>query len=320
MPPLSGARSRGLVGDLQNGPSSRASHVTRPRARLLHVCLSARHIGSGGAVSSYLGYHEAALRADDADGINGKLAGLAASETRLRRLVDATQGEKRVHEDLWKGFFDTVRAAPADELVALIRQWAREHTASGLHSDWIAPLVRVTSKAALVRGLQAQSTSSGLGLTYAVAIRLVDDLTSARWESGVQRATDLGLNIGIFVIWATFATEDMTYAGLSGSAQDIACELGFDDAAGAGVAYEGDLPLLLIEYEPPTDTEVRFPTAIEAWAADPPNYYFTPAPAGARWGMTQPWPNAKPHHRPRPEVVHRPVAVETVTDRVREVY
>jgi hypothetical protein len=177
----------------------------------------------------------------------------------------------------------------------------------GPTAHWNEPLVRAVGKGSFTRSLIGQITPTGKRIGRAAAESLVAELSDQkRWEAGRKRAEDLGLRIGLYTVWATFSIPAQPYAGLPFDAQRVACALGLDDADGKGIAYVSDLPLLLLEYVPDHD-EVKMPTMIEAWATDPPNYYFTPAPESEPVGWTQPWPSAAEEEKPRPEVVHRPV-------------
>ncbi|MGH9762079.1 MAG: hypothetical protein ACREAC_14730 [Blastocatellia bacterium] len=106
-------------------------------------------------------------------------------------------------------------------------------------------------------------------------------------------------HLGKYLMWSTFSTganpED-PFDGIPNSADVIRGALGLDP-------NERGEPLLLLVYSLPTNVIPRFPTVAEAFAGEKWNYFFTPAPLGAPYGMTMPWPEYE-DLPPRPEVVH----------------
>jgi hypothetical protein len=264
---------------------------------------------------SYAAAIPAALTAS----VNARLAALAQTNIRVQRIVAATQAEQRVEKTLWLEFFDVVVRAPTARLATEIRAWARNKTLRGVDADYRLPLVRVTTRAGLVRAIRAQKTPSGYP-SRAAADSIVTDLESgSTFSRGIQRAHDLSLNLAMYAVWATFRIGTDERGKIPGTAQRLACDLGFDDAAGSGVRYAGDLPLAVLEYEPAA-VEAKIPTMIEAWASDPLNYYFSPGPLGQKWGQTVTWPNAVPRSVSRPEVVHAPTPLADLVKKIRMAY
>ncbi len=249
--------------------------------------------------------------------INSQMLYLAALSARAQNIVAATQAEHRVAPVEWQEFFTIVAATRPDQLEEEIRSWARRRTRLGPPSTWTSPLARAITRTRLVSALRAQPTKSGTRLTLTAANNLIDGLVDNRdWPASVQLADDLGLRMGLFTIWATFSeTGGQPYAGLPHNATALARELGWDDADSKGVYYKGDRPILLLEYES-EDDDLRFPTMIEAWATEPLNYYFLPAPIGASHGRTKPWANAPDGTPGWPEAVHAPYGARSLTRRV----
>ena len=181
------------------------------------------------------------------------------------------------------------------------------------------PLVRVIGKQTFVKNLENQ-LANGTVLTGDSIDNVVADLTDPElWREGQARSREMKLDVGSYVVWATFAEDGGEAIPKTLAASDVACDLGFDNPQTRGVAIGPDVPLIELTYEP-IEVECRFPTAIEAWASDPLNYYFQPAPAGADWGVTQPWPNARDESHGRPEVVHSPTPLADITGPLREIY
>ena len=81
---------------------------------------------------------------------------------------------------------------------------------------------------------------------------------------------------------------------------------------------EKGLRLLIFEYKLPVHHSIHFPTVAEAYAKDVWPYFFRPAPPGAPYGMTLPWPEYS-HEPPRPEVVHHVIRGIQLTAPLREV-
>lgn len=261
-------------------------------------------------------YHES-IPPGIADDINAKLDALASTSARLQGAVAATQSEHRVEDPVWQEFFDLIHSTEIDELHAAIRDWARSRTRLGPRSQWFRPLVRAVTRTAFIDAVRAQKTAHGAFLTARAVREIVDNLTDEhRWQVGQQKAVDLGIDIGRFTIWATFSSTPQAFAGLPSSATGVARELGWDDGITRGVYYKGARPIFLLEYNP-SDENILFPTMIEAWASDPLNYYFQPAPAGAPHGRTRPWANSPEGTLPRPEVVHSPYSMAALIRSVK---
>lgn len=241
----------------------------------------------------------------------------------MRALIAATQSEARLDADTWNEFFEVVLAARGANLAAKVRAWSWSTVPRGTRAKYTLPLVRVTGRHDFTEALMNQvSASGGRALTDRVASSIVDDLIDpARWTIGRQRASLLGLHLTRYIAWATFDSRGRAYANLRHLRADaIACDLGFDDPAEPDGVWMRRIPLLVAEYAP-NGQSVRIPTMVEAWGAEPPNYYFTPALAGERWGETKPWRTPPKGHIPqaRPEVVHTPVSVAELRSPVLEV-
>ena len=184
--------------------------------------------------------------------------------------------------------------------------------------------MRAVPRSKFIAGLESQSAKPGrLALDAAVAESICDDLVSkTRWRYGVARAKKYGLLISQYnSVWSTFDPSGRPYGGLGGlSGVQIACDLGLDDATRVDETDPWtQVPMLLIEYDP-GHTMIRFPTFVEAWSSDPPNYYFQIAPAKTPWAETRPWRSPPAGYGPsvRPEVVHFPTPVAGVRSRVLE--
>jgi hypothetical protein len=120
--------------------------------------------------------------------------------------------------------------------------------------------------------------------------------------------------LGIYLMWSTFnpdAAERSPFENMPNSAEGIRGLLGLD-------RNESELPLILFEYILPRDTVARFPTLAEAYAGEEWPYFFRPAPVGAPYGMTMPWPELE-KSEPRPELVHAVLAGASLMAPLREV-
>lgn len=254
------------------------------------------------------------LDVKDQASVNSALADLALNSAdggRYANLVVATQGEHRVRRYNWRQFFVVVLTSSA--LSADLRQWARDHLCDSEKCKFELPLVRATPRADLSLKLQSQPLpGSGDMLSVTEVDSLLDDLEDPyRWHIAAATAGGWGLDLSLYTAWATFSLVGAPYGGLPTVSTQIACALGFDEPNAGGVGYRGDLPLLIIEYAS-TGIEPKYPTMIEAWANETPNYYFMPAPVGQPHGWTHVWPNDGSGQVPRPEVVHPPAPVGSV--------
>ena len=164
-----------------------------------------------------------------------------------------------------------------------------------------------------------QAIDAGRPLPDSTIDQLIEMLLDrTKWEAGVTWAQALKLRLSRYSVWSTFNRDGLPYGDLEHlTAEEIASELGFDDADGMGVAWSGDRPLLLFEYDV-GGLEIHVPTVVEAWGSDPVNYYFSPAPTGMKWGLTRPWPNAGNEAYARPEVVHDPPVFDSITSVFKE--
>jgi len=120
--------------------------------------------------------------------------------------------------------------------------------------------------------------------------------------------------LGKYLMWSTFTTgghKENPFDGMPNSAEGIRGVLGLDP-------NDRDKPLLLLAYTLPLDVTPLFPTVAEAYAGIQWNYFFTPAPAGANYGLTLPWPKYE-NHRPRPEVVHKVILGKQITSPLKRV-
>lgn len=258
--------------------------------------------------------------------VNARLRSLSRRPSRrlghMKGLIEATQTETRIEAALWDEFIEIVKATPVRVLAKAVRHWAWSRAPAGLDSDYRLPLVRVTARGRFEVDLLSQAGHRGIALTPAFIHDLCDDLVSTgRWRIGVKRAQRYGLNLALHTMWATFDNHGKAYGGLVGlSAVEIACDLGFDSANEKAETWTRDVPLLVLEYDP-SPIRFQYPTMVEAWGSDPPNYYFTPAVADSPWGETRPWRNPPGRHvpKPMPEVVHAVVAFDALRSHAMEV-
>lgn len=246
-----------------------------------------------------------------------KLQDRSASLGNARGLVNATVSEFRVLEQVWDEFFELVLTTRVRALEQAIRGWARSRGLLGKPAQHRLPLVRVRSQENVEADFLRQQPPPNIRVKAppSVISDIMNDLMSeTRWVVGVRRAREYGLLLGHRVQWATFAPSNgLMYAGLDGlSARAIACDLGFDRGPDGTASWEDQLPLLISSYSS-TDLDPRFPTMVEAWHPDSPNYYFMPAVDKSEWGLTRPWPERPPGSvGGRPEVVHDAPAVESL--------
>ena len=104
--------------------------------------------------------------------------------------------------------------------------------------------------------------------------------------------------LGRFLMWATFDPDNLKgnpFDGMPTDADGIRARLGLEP-------NEKGENLFLFVYALPADVEPLFPTIADAqWHS-----LFRPAPPGAKWGLTMPWPEIDTE-KPRPEIVHKPI-------------
>lgn len=132
-----------------------------------------------------------------------------------------------------------------------------------------------------------------------------EEITAKRWKN---------YPLGKYLMWSTFATggnQRDPFDGMPSSAEGIRGVLGLDP-------NERNKPLLLIVYTLPTGVAPLFPTVAEAYAGVQWNYFFTPAPIAADYGLTLPWPEYE-HFAPRPEVVHKVIPGRQVAAPIKRV-
>ena len=247
------------------------------------------------------------------DGTGGRYAGLVA----------ATGFETRLPGSTWRTFLDVVLAAPSKVLPDNVREWARNAPATEARAHFTPPLVRVAGRGALKRDWMEQAKNNKSPITTPAALDLIlEELChKTRWPIGLDTASKYVPFITTYTTWATFGDGPAgSYAGLTAmTAESVACDLGFDRDIDEARSWVDDLPLMCFEYHPGSE-KVRFPTIIDAWAATYPNYYFMPAPPMSPHGITRPW--ASPPHpdsRSRPEVVHRPTALNNIQAAMKEI-
>lgn len=255
-------------------------------------------------------------------GISQKWLSLAASDGRLRNLLDSILLEHRIPERLWVQIHATVEAAPDFDVVRALRDWARKNILMGPTCGYFVPLLRVVTFEDFWRSLVTQADGSDpsvASITEYEARELVQELCDpVLWTRAVRRASDLGLNMAQYVAWATYDPSGRTrHAGLPLSVVHIAASLGFDSRDDLW----RKLPLLLLSYTPNSvDFVGHFPTVVEALATDPINYYFSVAPPGSEAGLTRVWPDAPTGVVPRPEIVHSPLPLSVLNQRIVAVH
>ncbi|MCU1580032.1 MAG: hypothetical protein JWP19_2236 [Rhodoglobus sp.] len=244
---------------------------------------------------------------------------------RVVGLILATQREHRLHEDVWREFFDVVYSSRPREVEVNIRTWARSQHPSGIRSKFNTPLVHAVSKEDFVRNLHEQSLTAGRRLVPDLVARdIYLDLTNpSRWRAGIVRAKRYGLTISQYTTWSTFDEHRSKYAGLHLlTAEEVACDLGLDEPTSPTERWT-QAPMVLMEYElDRPDLEVYIPTMVQAWSPAMPNFYFEPALPTAKHGETRPWRTPPSGHSPRsrPEVVHRASPLTGLRSRAMEVY
>ena len=137
---------------------------------------------------------------------------------------------------------------------------------------------------------------------------LFDDLISKSFDIVKKRFQEVlrtmgNKTLGDYVIWATFNPADwegQPFAGMPTDADGIRARLGLDP-------NEKGKDLIYFVYVLPPKVEPLFPTIADAqW-----HLLFRPAPPGAKWGLTMPWPEIG-EEVPRPEAVHEPITGSTV--------
>jgi len=137
---------------------------------------------------------------------------------------------------------------------------------------------------------------------------LFDDLISKPFDAVKRRFQEVLKSmgdkaLGHYVIWATFNPEDLEgkpFDRMPADADGIRARLGLDP-------NEKGKDLICFVYVLPPDVEPLFPTIADAqWYS-----LFRPAPPGAKWGLTMPWPQIA-QEKPRPEVVHKEITGSTV--------
>lgn len=264
-----------------------------------------------------------ALPAADRPVVQEKLASLAAygnEQSRYRRAVGSLEGDQRLHQETCRELGALIVATRDEELPGVITSFCQTRTLLGKTADYRLPLLRARPFKAFCRDLLRQDDKNGGPISEDTVLELLISLTNpATWEMGTARCDDLGIAHSIYAVWATFSENGEEVFPPGTTAQEIACDLGFDDADGTAIYASSDLPILLFTYDP-NDPDPHIPTAIEAWASEPLNYYFSPSLAGRSWGYTQPWPTKTPRGTPRPEVVHGRIPLVSLTQEVVEFF
>lgn len=175
--------------------------------------------------------------------VKRKLAALAATDARVKTTIDALEADSRVRRIKWRDLGERIYNTDVSDLVAAIREWARGNTLDGEKCKPWLPLVRAVGFNTFLDFLQSRDGVD----TYDAAFSIAEDLLHPDyWRIGQARCETLGIDIGAYVVWATFAPEGIGEAFAStASAREVACELGFDDQSAGGVDYECDRPLAL---------------------------------------------------------------------------
>jgi hypothetical protein len=215
------------------------------------------------------------------------------------RAVCSVECESRLLPEAWKAVFDALLTIKSDEpntirkaLIDCLRDW----TLSG--PPLVSVFPRSYGRAVTVEYFCRVLVDKGYFGSVSAATRNIRSLLLKPHEIVAKRWRQYYL--GKHLMWSTFSTEpdqENPFMGMPDSANAIRGILGLDP-------NEKGEPLLLMIYSLPANVIPRFPTIAEAFAGEKWSYFFTPAPRGASYGMTMPWPEYE-DHTPRPEVVHK---------------
>lgn len=220
--------------------------------------------------------------------------------------VSSLEHDQRLAQDTARRLRDVIKGSGPSNLSRAMRDFCRANTLQGPRATYRLPLVRIVTKDALAASILAQTADLDLGWLPDDVAAILGDLESPdRWQYAANRLHDVGVQISRFVTWSSFIRAgDTQLENLS--AQEIAGEFGLD-INDPDELWEPGTVVYILKYNPPSDqpTHVLFPTAIEAIASDPLNYYFVPAPEGSHYGITKAWP-IQCDGVGRPEVVHKP--------------
>jgi hypothetical protein len=250
--------------------------------------------------------------------------GLAAKQTVVQKLdelsrysglgrqaVDNLYSEPRLPNDAWSDVIKAVLPAVLDasEISKAVCASLSGYTLKGpqiaLHSSMI--FGRAVSTSRFCDLLVAQGRCASMDTAY----------RTVRFLIGVPTHTlklYLGsVDLGKYLLWSTFkpgSTRADPFSGMPLTAQAIRGLL--------GLSRDDNGPLLLFRYELPGGTVPRFPTVAEAYAGGGLSYFFRPAPPGAQYGTTMPWPEYA-LDAPRPEVVHEVISGANLAVELAEV-
>lgn len=229
-------------------------------------------------------------------GITRRLRILSTASALDSSAVRNIYRDNRVSDTVWTIFVSILHGTPqrATEVRNAVTGCFQKHVLRGL------PVRRVPTRTGRAVGLDnftdMLKTEKAFGSSVA-ARRAV--LSVHGKPLGAVRRQLRHVPLGRHVMWSTFCPRDpisnRPFHDIDSSAQQIRGLL--------GLSRTDSGPLLLLEYEIPGTMTARYPTVVEGYAGPAWNYFFSPAPPGAPFGETMPWPEYE-SEPPRPEVVH----------------
>jgi hypothetical protein len=237
------------------------------------------------------------LSADHRDRVNNVLRILGESAAIYYRAVCNVERESRLLPAAWEELLAALVVASDDSssirrtFIDCLRRW----TLNGPPLTLFTPksFGRATTTEYFSRLLVEKGYFASVPAAKSSIRSLLmkpQEVVARRWQR---------FDLGKYLMWSTFSTganQDDPFDGMPSSADAIRGALGLDP-------NERGQPLLLMVYALPSGVLARFPTVAEAFAGERWNYFFTPAPVGAPYGMAMPWPECE-DSAPRPEVVH----------------
>lgn len=247
-----------------------------------------------------MNYSEAARLLSDGErqSIEKTLAAFGQHTALCYRARCSLDSESRLLPEAWKTVFDallTVTAKEVNRVQKVLATAFREWTLKGPPITLSHP--KSLGKAITFEYFCRLLVEKGYFGSVKTARRNVRNLQHQTQEVISQRWRHYDL--GKYLMWSTFSTggrQEDPFDGVPYSADGIRGVLGLDP-------NERGKPILLMVYSLPPHVIARFPTVAEAYAGDKWNYFFTPAPCDALYGVTLPWQEYE-ECSPRPEVVH----------------
>ncbi|GAB2778319.1 hypothetical protein GCM10027020_34810 [Nocardioides salsibiostraticola] len=234
-----------------------------------------------------------------------------------KKIGYALAEETRLTVEEWARVIGTIINAPADDLEPTIRRLCQQLILEGPDCDISEPPYgRVVVLEDLLMQVEVAGLNSATGTSTIIEMMDVDDGEALAVKERALEALRIGATVasvsvplGKYVMWGTFdLVEDDPFSGCERA--DIPDSLGLDPISPTQIR-------VAMVYELPLGVVAKYPRIIEAAASMPWNPYFKVSVATDDHGWTDPIPNRQASRRP--EVVHRPIGLESVLGSFRTI-